>query len=554
QSIEAMGIKVTALPGFTNNGSFGYNFFRVLVSNKSSAEREIKLYMKTRYSSSLEYVSRSFRLAVGESRNEALFFPLMDFSSDGLRVEVDGIPLRDKLFSYVSLYRNYYGKKQVLVDNRLSRKEFDAVFAGSGGHSSGVEMSQFEGSNSQLDTNWLSFTQFNALIFYADSIAEMKSQTLKAIFDYLRAGGSMLVLGDFSPPDDFVEYSFKNPAGLPDFKGFAGGFGRLFVVPEEIMSIVSTATADPFPDLYPDPHERISLRGHSPLPFADSELETVSAKWLMIIIYAFAFVIGPVNVYVLHKLKRKIWVFWTVPVASIMCCGIILGYYIVFESSTLKVKKRSFTLLDEKNNRAITMGCMSVFSSASRPEGFKFGFDTEILPLLPRSYRNNDGGKFILLDENQSLTEGWIRPKIPRYLHLRRVNYRRERLTFEKQNDELTVMNGLGADAQNIYFMNHQGRLFECANLKAGAKGRMTEVFATAGSKAKYSITKVFEQQWYDHYDKIYSLPGNYLNPGMYIAHLEKASFFEKQPFERDDSEEDSVVIGMISDGGPKWF
>jgi hypothetical protein len=40
----------------------------------------------------------------------------------------------------------------------------------------------------------------------------------------------------------------------------------------------------------------------------------------------------------------------------------------------------------------------------------------------------------------------------------------------------------------------------------------------------------------------------------MYIAHLEKASFFEKQPFERDDSEEDSVVIGMISDGGPKWF
>lgn len=553
QMIDERGVKLTAIPSLATKGTSGYNFFRVVVANRSGQERNIKFSLKSSYGGELENISRSFTIAKGESRIESIFFPILDFSADGMAVEVDGILLSENLFPFIRSFRNHYNKKQALVDNKIPRSEFDSVFgSGGSGFHINLEMSQFEGSNSQLDTNWLAFSQFNTLIFYADSLNEMTNETREAIFDYLRAGGSLIVLGQYSPPEDFAVSNNFSLAGKNGEQFFEGGFGKLFVIPANSLAAVASMSSKIRPLLVSDPFLRISSRSDFPLPFKDSEMETVSAKWLMIIVYAFAFFIGPVNVYVLHKMRRKIWVFWTVPVASTVCCLIIFGYYIIFESSTLLIKKRSLTLLDQRYNRAITLGNFSVFSSSSRSSGFHFNYNTEVWPLMVRSYRRTDGGKFVRLNEDQHFAEGWIRPKIPRYLHLRSVHTRRERLTIESNDDGINLLNGLGANIKVAFIMGYDGKMYECSNLKAGSKGILSEVTMQKKARRIYSPREIFDKEWYNQYQNILSAPENYLKPGMYIAGLTTNPFLAKQTFENGSEDLESIVLGIMSNGGLK--
>ncbi|MFZ5951826.1 MAG: hypothetical protein ACOYXC_14035 [Candidatus Rifleibacteriota bacterium] len=552
-TIESMGVKIAAVPGYNGRCTSGYVFYRVTVSNRSGEEKNIRLFMNSSYSGELEQVTRRFKIAAGETRVESLFFPVMDFSSQGMKVEIDGYVLQENLFDYLSHYRDYYRKRQTLVDNRIARSEFEAVF-GSGRGSHDVETSSFDGSYGQMDSSWLGYSQFNSLIFYAESLAQMTPETRIAIFNYVRAGASMMILGNFELPSDFVAIEAKVPENLHDFRAFSGGFGRILMTQEDALTQVATASGNPFPDLNQDPFASINSRSRSPLTFTDQEVKTVSVQWLMIIIYIFAFVIGPVNVYVLHKLEKKIWVFWTVPVASAICCLFIFAYYWLFESSTLLVKKRALTLLDERNNQAITLGNFAVYSSASRADGFKFSYDTEVRPIMARNYRNTDGGKIINLDDGQNFAEGWIRPKIPRYLHLRTVHLRRERLTIEKGgNDEFQILNGLGARAKRIMVRMADGKLYECSGVKPGDKASLflsNKMVSNRSSRKPVDLYEMFNSEWYDNYDFLIKEPEYYLNSGMYIAVLDGTPFIDKQSFERSDSQEDSVVIGYMSNGG----
>ena len=545
-TIESMGVRITAVPDYSSRPISGYCFYSVVASNRSSSEKEVRLTMRTSYSGELEQVSRTFKLAANESRIESLFFPIMDFSADGMKVEIDGVQVSEKVFPYVSIYRDYYRKKQTLVDNRVSRSEFEAVF-GKGHGSYDLEMNMFEGSLSQLDTRWLAYARFNSMIFYADSMAQMSNEVRSAIYDYIRAGGTLLVLGDFTPPEDFSRLDVENPSGIKNLQGYESGFGRLLVTDEDILSRVATASGNPFPDLVSDPFSSVTGRGRSPIAFNDNDVNVVSSQWLMIIIYAFAFLIGPVNVYVLHKLGRKIWVFWTVPVASAICCLFIFAYYWLFESSTMMVRKQALTFIDERNNHAVTLGNLAVYSSSSRPEGFRFSYDTEIIPVAQRSYRSTDGGKFIYLDEDQHLADGWIRPKIPRYLHMRKVHLSRERLTLEGSGGNLKVLNGLGARIRLAFVMTGDGNIYKCDGVEAGQKAALFSHSQPLKSRRRFrELSRVFREEWHSHFDELYRNPQNYLQPGMYLALLEGAPFLKKQSFEKSDTDATSVVVGIM--------
>ena len=544
-TVDAYGVRLGALANFSGQLNGGYCFYSVYAVNRTADEKQIRLSMRSTYSSELEEVARSFRLAAGESRTESIFFPVMDFSSDGMRVEIDGILVQERIFPYVSVYRDYYRKKAALVDNRISKSEFSAVFDKGGSY--GLEMNVFDGGLDQFENKWLAYTRFNSLIFYSDSLQAMSNETKNAIFSYIRAGGNLLVLGHFQPPADFYPCSIENPTGIPDFQGFSGGFGTMIVCDEDVLERVATVSGDPFPTLEKDPLGLLSSRGNSPLAFRDGDVKMVSAQWLMILIYAFAFLIGPVNVYVLHKMRKKIWVFWTVPVASAVCCLMIFGYYLIFESSVLLVKKQALTFLDQRNNLAVTLGNLAVYSSASKPEGFRFSFDTEARPIAPRRYRHTDNGKFINLDEDQNFAEGWIRPKVPRYFHVRTAGVRRERISIERGDGGMLLLNGLGADIKILYFMAEDGRIFHCQNLKAGSRAALS--LSNRQLSKRRGVTEmheVFENEWFSHYERLHEAPENYLKPGNYIAWLDRAPFLNKQSFENGTTQEDSVVFGVM--------
>jgi hypothetical protein len=558
QKLSVDGLVFNSLPSLNSRTNIGYLYYPVLVNNISHKERKITLSLEASYSSELGSVSRTFIIGPLETRIEAIYFPVIEISSRGIRVEVDGVEVRDVLKPNVSVYKNYYGRDQALVDARISRSEFDGVFAGVSGGSSrrshgDVEMNQFEGSNSQFATNWLAYSQFNFLLFYADSFAEMNAEARRAIFSYLRAGGSMMILGDFSPPEDFAPANFAAPKGVVDFRSYASGFGRLFVAPQDALSTVATSSGNPFPSLITDPLTSVVNSSGGLFEFDENQLDNVSVQWLMILIYAFAFIIGPVNVYVLHKIGRKIWVFWTVPAASVICCLMIFGYYLLFESSIVLVKKRAVTLLDENKNLGITLGSLGVFSSSTNTEGLKFSSDTEVMVLGDRRSRRFERGQTILLNDGQHFRDGWIRPKIPRYFHLRRVHTCRERLTIENTGSGCEVLNGLGADIIDLSIMMDDAHIWEARNVPAGARTRLQKTARIRKSSlSPTSMSQFFASEWYKRYANLKSAPHQYLKPGMYIAHLKKAPFIEKLDFDDSENDEDSFVVGIMARGTGK--
>ncbi|EKD83940.1 MAG: hypothetical protein ACD_39C00348G0001 [uncultured bacterium] len=473
--------------------------------------------------------------------------PVMEFYASSLRVEVDGMLLREQsLHRDFRSYRNYYNRKQALVDSRISRTEFDAAFTGTGGGNAlNLEMNQFEGSLAQLYQNWLGYSQFNLLVFYASSINDMPEGVRRAMFDYVRAGGSLLTIGAISLPEDFVE---RAPASqdLPlHLKVFHGGYGKVISGSASLIKDMSDGSGNSLPDYLCDMFSAYEFRGDSPLRFKYDETETLSTRWLMVIVYIFAFLIGPVNVFVLHRLGRKILVFLTVPVASAICCLFIYGYYLVFESATLRVKRQALTLLDERFNRAVTLANYAVFSSSSRPEGLRFDNQTEVFTYTGSDGRMVDGGKFISLDEDQHLTTGWIKPKVPRYLHLRALQTRRERVSLTWQSEDLQLLNGLGADIESITLMTQDRRLFIGKNIAAGA-----QAFMKASGSATHTVYRapsdLFSSLWFKELRTLQSSPEQHLQPGTYVARIKSSPFLIQDVDSQAERVEESYVIGIL--------
>ncbi len=564
QQIDYDGLKFTMLPDFEARTYFGYKFIRVLISNRSGRERQIRLSLNADYSRDLEQISKTLVIPASESREEALFFPLGDFSSVGLVIEVDGREIEEKLLKYLRSYKNYYAKKQALVDAKIPRNDFEAVF-GPSGMAAGLnlELSQFDGSLAQLYSNWLAYTQFNLIIYFAESLREMPEPVRAAIFDYVRAGGALMVLGEPVLPKDFVRI---DNAEASMFTTYEGGFGRVMAFREDFMQYAVAASEPeltlPNGDKIPKPargkpgnlnglevsdiFSDRSFQDDSPLPFDEGEVETVSARWLMLIIYLFAFLIGPVNVFVLHRLGRRILVFVTVPVASFICCVFIYGYYVIFESSTLLGKRNALILLDERDNRAITLANYSIYSARSRAEGFRFDMQTEVFPVNRNDYRSNDSGKYIVLDEDQHLREGWIKPKIPRYMHLRSIQTRRERLALTAKNGALEVMNGLGADIEEVVLMTSGGRVFRSTGIRAGAAAGMDEVRGVSASWS--SLPEVGKRGWFNVFDHIKVSPYAYLKPGTYVARLNRSPFLRQAIDEEAEITESACLIGILKE------
>ena len=564
QQIDYDGLKFTMLPDFEARTYFGYKFIRVLISNRSGRERRIRLSLNSDYSRDLEQITRTLVIPASESREEALLFPLGDFSSIGLVIEVDGREIEEKLLKYLRSYKNYYAKKQALVDAKIPRNDFETVF-GDSGVASGLklELSQFNGSLTQLYSNWLAYTQFNLIIYFADSLREMPEPVRAAIFDYVRAGGALMVLGEPALPKDFIK---TDTAEATPFKTFEAGFGRVMVFREDFMQhAVSDSVFDiTLPDgktipnqIRPkyaglngleisDPFADSSFKDDSPLPFDEDEIETVSARWLMLIIYLFAFLIGPVNVFVLHRIGRRILVFVTVPVASFICCVFIYGYYMIFESSTLLGKRSALILLDERENRAITLANYSIYSARRRAEGFHFDMQTEVFPVTRNDYRSNDSGKCIVLDEDQHLREGWIKPKIPRYMHLRSIQTRRERLALTARNGGLEMMNGLGADIEEVVLMTGGGRVFRSTGVRAGATSAMEEV---RGIKpGSNSLPEAMTRGWFNILDNIKVSNYSYLKPGTYVARLGRSPFLRQKIDEEAEMKESVCLLGILKE------
>lgn len=203
----------------------------------------------------------------------------------------------------------------------------------------------------------------------------------------------------------------------------------------------------------------------------------------------FSVLIGPIAIGLLSRFRRRIWLLWVVPAVAFAASLVVFLYGFLAEGVSARIAIRALTVLDERQHRATTLGVLALYSPITPPGGVHFDYDTELTflsqwlrPDLDYRYRHTGGLHPPLLRGGESrevtvdwtymqhLVSGWVLPRFPEYVLVRRSEVRRERIHFRRDGERLFAANGLGCPVRYLLVCDTHGDWWRGDDLAAGAE------------------------------------------------------------------------------------
>jgi hypothetical protein len=181
-----------------------------------------------------------------------------------------------------------------------------------------------------------------------------------------------------------------------------------------------------------------------PASAAWAELPKLPARALFVVLLVIMLAIGPVNIAVLAKKRRPMLLYATVPAVALVSSLSLVGYALSNEGLARSVTRSLLTLLDESEQRAVTIGWTGYYTTFTPGGGLLFSQLTE-LGSSGEPWQWGRQPKRLALDftEGQRLARGFVEARVPARFSVRHVETRRERLRSPKAT---RVTNGLGID------------------------------------------------------------------------------------------------------------
>jgi hypothetical protein len=412
----------------------------------------------------------------------------------------------------------------------------------------------------QWSPNWLGYSCFDAIVLTAKDVEQMPPEAQLALRRYLECGGTILVPGR-KVPTVFSENAMKDGGG-----GYFVGRGRAVAsgasdtnwnaAATKLRGLSLQSTRDNSNPRGMDHHHLLVAESHVPI------------RGMFTLVLLFAVAIGPANLWLLSRYKRRIWMWWNVPAISVLTCLAVFGYSVVSEGWSGHGKTASMTLLDQRTHRATTFGYASYYCPLTPASGPHFGADTDVTmtndqdPYYgPGSYgrgRPEIDPRYVDFTSDQHLTGGWVRARVPAYFPFCKNEDRRERLNVSMKGDVPSVVNALGADIDRLYCADASGKIFVCRDIAAGAEKSLeasAEPPVTAFSPEEIAV--LHDAFGPNHAGGLFALLDGYqsdvsptrrLAPGSYIAYLKKSPFVEAK-LEGVRSEDTLSIVYGICDG-----
>jgi hypothetical protein len=310
----------------------------------------------------------------------------------------------------------------------------------------------------------LGYSCFDVVLLTAKEAEQLPAEAQLALRRFLECGGTLLVHGRKVPA------FFSQDAMADGHGGYFVGMGFAVASGEESGAnwekVARTLDALPVSEYLPyqkptDSHYLLVAAAKVP----------VGGMFALVLLFAVG--IGPVNVWLLSRYKRRIWLWWNVPAISLLTCLAVFGYSAFSEGWSGHGKIASMTLLDQRTHRATTFGYASYFCPLTPSSGPRFSAETEVALLgeeqgLYRPTREVPEARYVDWSSDQHLVSGWIRARVPAYFQFRKNEDRRERLIFAAGGDATKVVNALGADIERLYWADASGRVFEGRDIAAG--------------------------------------------------------------------------------------
>ena len=331
---------------------------------------------------------------------------------------------------------------------------------------------------SAWSTNWLGFSRYDGVIVTNEDIRQMPPDVQSALWGYVECGGALFVLGERELPERWrLKESLQPelPTGAAEIAVYEVGFGQCIVSPETdtkslnqnqwrwvVESWLKTASPWQWGNSVEEANRIFPVVNHLGIP----------VRGLFLLMLLFAVAIGPINLIVLSRKKRRIWLLWTTPVISLMTCLAVFAYATFAEGWKRVARTEGLTILDEKAHRATTIGWTAFYSALTPGEGVHFSYETELTPQI--SARN--ANKVLTIDwtRDQHLTSGWIAARVPTHFMIRKSETRRERVTVRRGTDtRLKMVNGLGANISQFWLAEGDGTIYSATDIPAGVEAEL---------------------------------------------------------------------------------
>lgn len=578
-----VSVKVEAM--HTSDVGEGYGEYRATITNYSTKQshKVVVVLPSYGYDNSvvgIKEVRRTIELAPQSTATLALLSPSLSTYTGTAEIIIDGEKQKEGVpisFERLGATRGRSNVSSILLSPSISKSNLFATanIEQALKKSSGeleIATQAYEFPMSEWSQNWMSFTRFNGVMLQAEELNAAPETVRSALLRYVERGGTLIVTGTWRPPVQWQAWrgSIKDepviskedeavtePAPKPtpnsrpqaELPVFYIGFGSVFVTesidPKEISVNQWNQMKERLTGKRLGPEEYATLATINQ-EFRVVEQFGVPVRGLFALMLLFVIVIGPVNLLWLAKKKRKIWMLWTIPAISLLTCLIVAGYSLFGEGWNATARTEALTILDETAHRATTIGWTGFYSPITPSDGLHFGYDTEVIPQLPSSwdYRRRFSERTLDWTNDQHLTAGWVTARVPAFFKLRKTEARRERLNIRQTRNDVTLVNGLGAEIEKLWWADANGILYSAENISAGAQAKLQATQMKASGTAS-SLREAYTGNWLENFQAFGNKPQTVLMPNSYLAVLKGAPFVEEGLKNVKTRSERNLVYGV---------
>jgi hypothetical protein len=499
----------------------GYSEFRFTVSNRGTKRRTVEIAAPASSfdfaAGSLSRISRTVVLAPGTSATLSLLQPALMVSGHGAEVIIDGTKQTDEIV-FAPTYASGPALR-ILGSRAVSDSELRTTLEL---HLRPEELAIQTAATetNEWSRNWLSYSTYDAVVMTSREHERAEADVRQAIDRFTRTGGVLVILGALPAADCAGRMS------LPESLSFCPrGFG-LRVTTSAAFADWSTDDVKTLVDEIRRTQEPLKAWGGPIHPtrgpeFAVVENLSIPLRGLFIAMILFAITAGPLNIAILSKMNRRIWIIWTLPAIALVTSALVIVFATFSEGWVRAARTDAITWIDADSREATTIGWTGYYATVAPGDGLRFDSQTELHPF------GGSRSNILTLDwtSGQHLASGWLSSRVTSTFRVRKSEPRRERLTFRRDENGLSVSNGLGADVTEIWVADERGTVWTTKNVDAGGTKSLER--SPTGAVGGNELRALYANDWVQAGERLLLAPGTYLEAGRWAAVLDGSPFIE---------------------------
>jgi hypothetical protein len=266
---------------------------------------------------------------------------------------------------------------------------------------------------------------------------------------------------------------------------------------------------------------------------------------LMLLLVAFAFLMGPVNFLWVKRTKKPMLLLASVPAIALVSSVTLILYGVFSQGLDVKTIARTWSILDQRNGSSTTAEVRRVFAGSAPGEGLRPEAGTLIFPENSFWQGGFQQGKHFTLDLDDGKLYGGDYFPIRRPFGQLVLSDRSARLRLEAcaRDGAVEVTNALGEELQELLLCAPDGTYhYLDGSLGAGRSTRLIE----GGFSAK-------RVQWQADLERLWGESEERLLPGTYVAQLRSAPLRDDCGISVNEVDGRHVLLGILDLSAEAW-